>query len=121
MVPGSNLLNRALRLVGSKTVAYSSFAGRELNDVGIYVPLFSNVVEVIGSVQAVPRSVYQSIGLDWQKNYVMFYTTKIVIDVERSKAGDRFVHDGKTWQVLSQTDWSPIDGWTGALAVQIHE
>lgn len=119
MVPGSNLLNRALRLIGAQAVQYSVFTGRSINSIGLMVPSFAAPVAVVGSVQPVPRNIVQELGLDWQKNYVTFYTSHFVNDVARDQTGDHFAFNGKTWQVLSKTDWTPIDGWSNPMCIEI--
>lgn len=119
MVPGSNLLNRAARLIGLQTVQYEVFTGSSTNEIGLIVPTFAAPVPVLGSVQPIARTIIQAIGLDWQKNYVTLYTSHFVNDVARDQTGDQFTFAGKTFQVLSKTDWTPIDGWTNPVCVQI--
>lgn len=119
MIPGSNLLNMALRVISKQTVVYHRFTGRKLNenlqDVAHYAPALT----ISGSLQAVPRSLYQKYGYDMQENYVNFYTSKALLDVARDCSGDQFTFCGNIYQVLSVTPWTQVDGWMAVAAVQI--
>ena len=119
MTPGSNLLLRASRLIGFTKVQYLKDLGRVTNEIGLDVTTYAAPVDIMGSLQAVPRSVYQAYGLDFQKNYLMFYTTTDVIDLARDVSGDMLQYGGKKYQLVSETDWMQIDGWTGVLCVQV--
>lgn len=119
MIPGSNLLVRASRLIGLATVQYLKDMGRTTNEIGLDVTTYADPIDVRGSLQSVPRSVYQAYGLDFQKNYLMFYTTTDVIDLSRDVSGDQLQYGGKKYQLVSETDWMQIDGWTGVLCVQV--
>ena len=119
MIPGSNLLLRAARLIGMTKVQYLKDMGRTTNEIGLDVTNYATPVDIMGSLQAVPRSVYQAYGLDFQKNYLMFYTTADVIDLARDVSGDMLQYGGKKYQLVSETDWMQIDGWTGVLCVQV--
>lgn len=118
MIPGQNLLATALSVIGAPTVTYYRFGGRTKNAVGQFVSDHAPEQRK-GSVQAVPRDLYDKLGLDWQKNYVWFYAVGASQDVTRDTSGDQFDFNGRRYEILSLTDWTPIDGWNGALAVQV--
>jgi hypothetical protein len=117
-VPGSNLLKRAARLIRLQEVAYYQDAGRTTNAIGIDQTVYQPPVTIKGSVQAVPLSAYQELGLDFGKNYVTLYTQTPLIGVERDVSGDVFTYNSKVYQVKSPTDWNAQDGWNAVLAVQ---
>ena len=119
MIPGSNLLNSALTVITSQGFGYIKFTGRATNAIGIDVPVYDPAVQVKGSIQAVPRSLFQHMGLDWKRNYIMIYCDPVILGVDRDSAGDRIEFDGKTYQVLSENDWQPMDSWQGLLCVEI--
>lgn len=119
MIPGSNLLNSALRVIASQSINYYQFTGRGLNDIGQNVAQYAAAQIIRGSFQPVPRNLYQNLGLDFNNIYVNFYVSKNILDVQRDVSGDQISYCGKRYQVLSATDWSGIDGWTGVLCVQI--
>lgn len=119
MTPGGNNLNRAMRLIRKQAVTYYKFAGRTSNDVGLDVASYEIPIKLYGSVQAVPQNYYASMGLDFQKNYVNFYCSKQLLDIQRDVAGDLFSFNGRMYQIESLTDWFGMDGWVSALAVLV--
>lgn len=119
MIPGSNLLNRAFGLIAQQRVNWFRATGSTLNSMGYSIPSYMEPVDVRGSFQPIPRRLYQTYGLEMQKNYANFYTSNDVQDIERDKTGDVLEYNGRRWQVLSESDWFPMDGWTGVLVVDI--
>lgn len=117
-VPGSNLLNQAFRVIARNTVIYYQFAARSKRPDGVLVPTYVPPQSITGSVQAVPRNLYQQNGLDFNRDYVTFYTTTQMMDVEREKSGDQFMYNGQLYQCLSNNNWFGQDGWVGVLAVR---
>lgn len=122
MIPGSNLLATALTVIAPFTVEYFKFLERNVNDIGVYVPIFDAPVLVKGSLQPVPRSTYVTYGLDFQKSYFTFYTRSNMIDIQRGVTGDRIVvNNTQTYVCESNTaDWYQIDGWKSLLCVLIN-
>lgn len=118
-VPGSNLLKKALTVIAKQGFQYYQFQTRSPNAVGQDVAAYYPPVPGRGSVQPVPRNLYQAYGLDLQKNYMNFYMPQDVIDIERDVSGDQIKFNCKTFQCLSKTDWYGIDGWIQVLAVEI--
>lgn len=116
-VPGSNLLDDATTVINTAIVDYMPYVSRAKNSVGQYVTTYGASVPVEASVQAVPRSVYQQLGLDLQKQYISVFASLQVTDLDRDVTGDRFVlPDGRLYQIQSQTDWFGIDGgWQGGV------
>lgn len=119
IVPGSNLLNMAFGLIGQQAVAWRAFAGMTTNAAGVKVPTWGDPVTIGGSLQPIPKSLIQQLGLDWTKNYVNFYGSFPIGDVVRDKTGDLLSYAGKTYQVLSNNDWFAQDGWKGTMCVEI--
>jgi len=118
-VPGGNILNLALRVIQPQTVAYHRFIGRTTNSAGYEVAQYAAAKDIRGSLQAVPRNVYQQYGLDLNKNYKMFYAPLDMLDIQRDCSGDQITFCGQIFQVLSAVDWLHIDGWESVLCVQI--
>jgi len=119
MIPGSQLLNQALTVITPQTVAYYQFDSRVQNAVGQDVPVYKMSVQVRGSLQAVPKSLYQDYGLDLNRNYVVFYVSKTVAPIARNTAGDKIIYASQTYLCESDTDWTSQDGWKGTLFVQV--
>lgn len=120
MVPGSNLLNRALRLIVSQMVTYYRFISRSVNSVGQDVTLYADPVTLYGSFQAVDRKLYDQYGLDLQRSYYTFYSSNNITDVGRDVSGDQLVFSGQLFQVESNNDWFKVDGWKGILCVALQ-
>lgn len=119
-VPSSNILNKAMRIVAKQNVKWLKFVTRSDNAIGYNVPVFESAVDISGSFQPIPRSMYEAYGLDLLKTYATFYTSSALSDVGRDSNGDRIIFNCNTWQVQSSNDWSAIDGWQGLLCVKIN-
>jgi hypothetical protein len=118
-LPGCNLLGMALRVIGQQTFQYYAFVSRATNDIGIDVPTYAAPVPLTGSVQPVPRNLYQVYGLQLDKYYATFFVSQNVLDVTRDVSGDQIGFNGQTFQVEQKTDWFAQDGWDSFLAVKI--
>lgn len=119
MIPGSNILNMAMRIVGKQSFDYYAFLSRTPNSVGQDIATYASPVTLQGSVQAVPRTLYQQYGLDFQRNYINIYASQTIIDVSRDVSGDQILFNGNTYQCVSVTPWNAIDGWNAVLCVQL--
>lgn len=120
MIPGSNLMARAVRLIAQNKLSYQRFVSRTTNEIGLDVPEYEDAVDILGSIQPVPRQLYQQYGLDFQKRYVNLYAQIDVIDITRDVSGDLVTFAGRTYQLLSATDWFNIDGWAAVLCVEVE-
>ena len=119
MIPGANILKKALSVISSQTVAYYKNTGRATNDAGLDVATFAAPVNVSGSVQAVNRAKYEFLGLDFEKSYIMAYLPIVgVIDIARDLSGDQMTYGGRRYQLISSTPWM-VDGWSALLGVDI--
>jgi len=119
MIPGSNLLNIALTVIAKQTITYYRYIDRIQNDIGQDVTQYAPAVEIVGSFQPVPRSLYQVYGLDFQKSYFTFYTSNNVKDIARNISGSQIAFQGRRYQCESNNDWYGEDGWKGILCVDI--
>lgn len=114
-----NLLKQATSLIPMDTVAYSIFMSDTTNDVGLDVSTYATAINIKANVQAISRQNYIELGLDLNKKYVTIFTYENMQDVDRDKSGDRFVYNGETYEILSETDWLNKDGWNYYMAVRI--
>jgi hypothetical protein len=119
MIPGSNLLGLALSVIGKQRVEYFRYIGRKINDIGDDISIYADPAPMLGSVQAVDRNMYQYLGLDFQKRYVRFYACADLQDIARDRSSDQIEWAGYRYQLLSDVDWFNVDGWDGALCVQL--
>ena len=119
-IPGSNILKMAFHIIAKEHIQYYQFVDRKLNNVGQYLTEFAPAVCIKGSFQPVPRSLYETLGLDFQKEYFNFYTSKDLFGTERDVTGDQIWFQGQRFQCESTTAWHGIDGWVAVLCVVIE-
>lgn len=120
-IPGQNLLNMSLTVIAKQGVRYYEFAARTLNSVGQYITTYNPVRVIYGSWQPVPRRLYEQLGLDWQKDYFVLYTSTNTLDVTRNVSGDQISFNGQRYQCESNTEWFQLDGWNGILCVHLGD
>lgn len=116
---GSNLLNRALQLIGAQEITYLAFTGRTVGTNLMQVPSYATPVLLRGSIQAVPRALMEILGLDMQRNYVTIFVPSAVLDIARDVSSDKFQYGGRTFQGVSSTDWYAQDAWMAIICVQV--
>jgi hypothetical protein len=119
MIPGSNILNAALRVIASTPVQYYKYVTRAANDLGIYNTLYDPPIQIRGSLQAVEKTMYAQLGLDLSKKYMNLFVPNNILDVNRDVSGDQFIYNSETYQCESAEPWFSIDGWTAILAVKV--
>lgn len=121
MIPGSNILEMALTVIGSTDVNYFAFLNRTTNTVGFDVTNYSIPILITsGSVQAVERKVYQNLGLDWAHQYINWFVPELdVTDIARDSSGDVIETLGRRYQLVGREDWLGIDGWKKIIAIDI--
>lgn len=119
-VPGSNLLKQALKVIKPTTIQYVKWNGRSLNAARQYVDSYDSPTDMRASVQAVKRSSYVSLNLDFQKDYVKIWANVDLISLDRDYSGDVFIWNSKQYKLVDDTDWDVQDGWASALAVRIR-
>lgn len=119
MIPGGNILNLALSVIAPQTLQYYEFISRVGNEIGVINNNYKPPVNISGSFQPVPNSVYSYMGLDFKKEYWMFYASSNMLNLTRGRAGDRLVFQNKTYEIMDADEWFAIDGWNGVLCVLI--
>lgn len=118
-IPGGNLLNLAMSAIQKQEMQYLACAGRTVAENGDWVEQVARPVPVMGSIQPVKRSLYEHMGLDFQKSYHNIFVPRNVADIHRASAGDQFIYKGKTFTVLSNEPWFDMDGWDQCLCVEV--
>lgn len=119
IVPGSNLLGMALGVIGSQSVVLYRAIDRDQNPRGDWVTVFAPGVPVEGSWQPVDSRKYVELGLDLKRQYFNFYTSEPIEGAERGTGADQCRRDGRIYEVVGDTPWQSIDGWTSAMFVDI--
>lgn len=120
-VPGLNLLAMALGLIASETVEYFGAASRAKQVNGTYLTTYAPSVTVEEcSVQAIDRTKYQAMGLDFQKTYITWYVpNQAFTTVKRGTSGDVIEWNGGRYQLSNGIDWTGQDDWGSAVCVLI--
>lgn len=90
-IPGANILAIALGVLASQTFTYFAFVQRTPQPNGLYVDTYTAGMTFRGSVQPVPRSMFERLGLDFQKTYVNVFLPREVVDVDRDVSSDYIV------------------------------
>jgi hypothetical protein len=119
VIPGSNLFLRAIRLIKPTTIQYLKFSGRTQNTARQWVSAFETAIPIQASVQAVSRSSYTDMGLDFQKNYIKVFAAIDLVNIKRDSSGDRFIYNGMMYQIEDQNTWFLLDGWASCIAVEV--
>ena len=115
----SNLLKKALKIIASESYQYEQYIDEEINSQGVKVPTYARPITLTGSVQSPENSLYEQMGLSLDKNYKIFYGPANIKGNEAQPQPDRFVYNGKTYEVVKNSNWFNYDGWCGVLAVEI--
>lgn len=118
-VPGSDLLSEALQIIDTDTIQVLKQNPRTLNAIGIYETTYSLPIDYEASVQAVNRSTYVLLGLDFNKRYFNFYVSTEVNDLARDSTGDKIYFNNKEYAITSALDWFAVDGWIGLLCAEV--
>ena len=119
MTPGSNLLALALSIMEPATVLFYPFLARSVNAIGLEVSTYGEPVTLEGSVQALPRSEFDKLGLDLAREYIVFYASLDMQNSGRDRENDYLAWAGARWDIVNVTAWHGIDGWSEVLAVKI--
>jgi len=118
-IPGINLLRLASSVIKFQTVQHFKFLSRTADARGTFVPSYADPVNIKGSLQPVPLRMFTALGLDFNKEYVILYTSTDVVTVGRDGSGDRLSYNGKNYVCEDRTDWNAQDGWNGVIAVYV--
>lgn len=119
MIPGSNLLKKASRVIRFQPVPYYRYGSRTQNANFVWVTGFAASTIIAMSVQRVPRDKYIQLGLELQRNYINLFASLDLVDIRRDATGDQVVWAGRLYQIESQGTWFEQDGWAKAIAVDV--
>lgn len=114
-----NVLTAAQRVIRKQTIELRRFSGRDLNAAGKWVSTYETPVTVECNVQPVSRSLYQQMGLDFEKTYISILATPDIEDVGRDRSGDQIVIDSDLYESVGETDWQRSAGWNRIVAVRV--
>ena len=117
---GFNVLATAQTVIRKQIVSYIQYAGRTKNAIGNYVSSYEVAVDMEVSVQPVSRSLYQKMGLDFEKNYVSILSTSNIDSLARDESPDLIVIDNESFETVGKTDWDRSAGWVRVVCVSVN-
>lgn len=120
MIPGANLLGMAFRAIRPQTLQLRAFVSRTENVAGDTEATFATAVDIQGSMQPVNKALYQTLGLNFAKNYSALHVFGAVQPTARDRDGDIILFDGKTWQCESDRNWSGVGEYRKVLCVEVQ-
>ncbi len=120
LVPGSNLLRLAHRLISWQDVTYFRTTGRTLNAAKQWVAEYDAGTKLQCSIQAIDRNTYINMGLDFNVLAVNIFAPLDLVDVERDSSGDQFEYNGDRYKMANGQNWFEQDGWATCMAVRIN-
>lgn len=121
IVPGSNLLRIAGKMIRFQRVQWRAWTGRTENHLGQWVSEYGPPVTIRGSWQPVSRERFARQGLEFARKYVNFYTSHPVRGVETNRGADLLDYRGWRYEVVNVEPWGAEDGWSHILAVRVGE
>lgn len=114
----NNLLKAALRIIPKQTFIWRKFTGFSVDSQGLRINQYAEGVEVIGSVQAMDRDMYDQLGLDREKEYLVAYGPVDIKGVSGQNAPDLIEFGGNVYKVVRNYPWYFYDGWSGVVIVK---
>lgn len=121
-IPGLNLLNVALGAIASQPVTYERFLSRSVDAEGNYVNKYAMPVAARkGSLQPVPRTRYDVLGLEMSQDCYTWFVPRAVVGLERDSAGDMIRWQGKKMVLGVATEWSGADGWVQIICTVLKD
>ena len=109
------MLAKIQRHQGTQPVQLITLASRTLNPAGEWVAAYAAPVPKRATVDVIPRTRYEVLGLDTTKNYIEVFANFTIKDTRRQGAPDRIVWNGRTWSADTSDDWQGVNGWTAAI------
>lgn len=117
-VPGQNNLLLALQVLGPQTIQLFRFLGETDSPSGKPIKTFAPAETFARcSVQPVPATSYDLLGLNRAKRYVQVWAPADVYGVARDHSPDEFEWNGSRYEVTQDTGWFPQDGWCQFLGI----
>ena len=116
-----NVLGAAQSVIGKQTITLYRFSGRVINAAGLYESGYEDPVQVECSVQPVSRSMYEKMGLNFEKSYISILAIADIKDVGRDRSGDQIVFNGNKYEAIGKTPWNAPAGWNRIVCVKVDD
>lgn len=100
---------------------FLKYKGTTIDPMGRDVPEFEEPATLTGSLQPVSNKMYEQLGLDLNKNYIVIYCPALMQSIAQTPQPDRIVFQNRTYELVENKDWYVSNGWTRAIAVELKE
>lgn len=129
----ANLLKRALTVVPRSAFEYRQVISVSTNSIGNSIATFSEWTRVFGAVQPgltfsfnargissmVDILQTKKIGIDISKDMITVFAKNIdLINVHFKEQPDQIRYDGRTFNIISISNWYPYDDWKSLVCVE---
>lgn len=119
-IPGAGLLGMALRLIQPQRVNWYQFTGRTLDTDRKYINSYADAAPIdLCSVQAVPLSRYDMLGLDRKRKYITWFVPAAAVGTDRDRSSDEFGWNNRRYSIVTETPWNVQDGWMEILGIDV--
>lgn len=116
-----NLLEQAHVLIPFQPFLWHPWQSQSLDSALLRVNDYEAPIECRGSIQRVPQEMYERLGLDWENNYRLVYSSHDIKGLDGQQSPDVLTFEGKNWKVVRVTPWYGYDGWNEVLVVEDAE
>ena len=110
-----SLHSYAKQIVPQRRFSYKEYSGMVEGANGKDSPKYGDKKTAYGSVQPVPKKVYQSLGLNSEKEYIHIVTDACINGY--GDIGDRVFFCGKEYRVMDCEDWRVVSDWAGVMCI----
>lgn len=115
LINATNILKLAMSVIPPRDIEWLQFDKITTNEFGLDVPTYKAPQIIKASVQAVPNSMYQELGIDFTKNLLSVHANADIQDTSTQKVADRLLIDGKYYNVVQKVDWFHFNGWVDVI------
>lgn len=124
-----NILNAALKVIGSSKLSFRKFARRSVDEFGIPKVEYGEWKHYKGCAQPgiissfggknISEKDYKEMGLDWTKSYITVWIPENDIKlVYKQDAADQILYSGKVYNIIQSADWIAENGWKRCYCVE---
>lgn len=128
-----NLLRRALTVIPKSSFEYRRVVSVSTNSIGNSIATFSEWTSVLGAVQPgltfsfnargissmVDILQTKKIGIDISKDMITVFVKGIdLVNVHFKEQPDQIRYDGRTFNIISISNWFPYDDWKSLVCVE---
>ena len=114
----NNVFEMAMAAIPRVEFSVQKFVSRAPNDFGVLINVYTAPVSYWGCVQPVKNTKYEALGLQFGKNYITVWGEVEMNGIDRQAVADRILYNGKTFNVVSSSDWMAYNGWSSVIAVE---